>query len=182
MPDDGLEPVDVTGRWVGFYRYRWEQLGTYPLVAEISQTGKRITGVMYDQITDRSDYLDSLLDICGRDIPSEARRSLETTIRRFGAETIRNSRLPDTSDIRGKIAGTRVEFTKTYRGAQEVTYTVREHEVSSFRRENHNVDYSGHLDREQMCIAGRWVIRYRRFLGWILPPNAWRSFELYMKS
>ena len=30
MIDDGLEPVEVTGRWVGFYRHRWEQLGTYP--------------------------------------------------------------------------------------------------------------------------------------------------------
>jgi hypothetical protein len=107
---------------------------------------------------------------------------LETTIRRFGTETIRTAHLPDTSDIRGRVAGNRVEFTKTYRGAQEVTYTVREHEVSSFRRENHEVRSSGHLDLEQMCIAGRWVIRYRGFLGWILPPNGWGSFELYMKS
>ena len=30
MIDDGLEPVEVTDRWGGFYRHRWEQLGTYP--------------------------------------------------------------------------------------------------------------------------------------------------------
>jgi len=24
MIDDGIEPVEVTGRWVGFYRHRWE--------------------------------------------------------------------------------------------------------------------------------------------------------------
>ena len=37
MTDDGLEPVDVTGRWVGFYRHRWEQLGTYPIIAVLCQ-------------------------------------------------------------------------------------------------------------------------------------------------
>ena len=39
MSDDGLEPVEVTGRWVGFYRYQSEQLGVFPLVAEIRQAG-----------------------------------------------------------------------------------------------------------------------------------------------
>jgi hypothetical protein len=182
MADGGLEPVDVTGRWVGFYRHRWEQLGTYPIIADLSQTGSRITGEMYDQITDRSDYLDSLAGICGRDISSEARQALEAMIRRFGAETVGSYRLPDTSDIQGRVAGNTVEFTKTYRGALEVALTVREQEVRSFRREGHQVHYSGHLDLERMCIAGRWDIRHRGFLGWILPPQDWGSFELYKKS
>jgi hypothetical protein len=137
---------------------------------------------MYDQITDQSDYLDSFLAICGRDIPYEARQGFEAMIRLFGTETVGSSHLPETSDIQGKIAGTRVEFTKTYRGAAEVTWTVREQEVSSFRREGHKVQYLGHLDLEPMCIAGRWVIRSRGFLGWILPPQSWGRFELYKKS
>ena len=33
MTDDGLKPVEVTGRWVGFYRHRWEQHGIYLIVA-----------------------------------------------------------------------------------------------------------------------------------------------------
>ena len=61
MTDDGLEPIEVTGRWVGFYRHRWEQLGTYPIVADLCQTGEKITGEMYDQITDRSEYSTSSL-------------------------------------------------------------------------------------------------------------------------
>jgi hypothetical protein len=182
MADDGLEPVDVTGRWVGFYRHRWGQLGTYPIIADLNQTGNRITGEMYDQITDQSNYLDSLLAICGRDISSEARRGLEAMIRRFGAEIVGNSRLPDTSDIQGRIAGNRVEFTKTYRGVLEMAITVREHEVGSLRWEGHKVQYLGHLDLERICIAGRWVISHRGFLGWILPPQSWGSFELYKKS
>ena len=88
MTDDGLEPVEVTGRWVGFYRHRWEQLGTYPIVADIKQTGNKIAGEMYDQITERSDYLDSLLEVCGDEVAIEVKHSLTTMIRQFGTETV----------------------------------------------------------------------------------------------
>jgi hypothetical protein len=182
VADDGLGPVDVTGRWVGFYRHRWEQLGTYPIIAELSQAGNRITGEMYDQITDRSNYLDSLLDICGSDLAYDVRWGFETMIRRFGSETVISSRLPDTSDIQGMIAGDRVEFTKTYRGTLEINVAIREHEVRSSRRVGHKVHYQGRLDDGQGCISGRWIIRYRGFLGRILPPQDWGSFELYRKS
>ena len=114
MTDDGLEPVNVTGRWVGFYRHRWEQLGTYPIVADIQQTGEKITGEMYDQMTDGSDYLDSLLEVCGQEITIEAKHNLTTMIRQFGTETVMDSRLPEISDIQGRITGSRVKFTKTY--------------------------------------------------------------------
>ena len=105
MSDYGLELVDLTGRWVGFYRHRWEQLGTYPIVADLCQTGTNITGEMYDQITDRSDYLDEFVELIGKDIAHEARRRLQQVVKRFGNETVRNARLPETSDIKGSIKG-----------------------------------------------------------------------------
>jgi hypothetical protein len=182
MADDGLEPVELTGRWVGFYRHRWEQLGTFPIIADLVQTGDRITGEMYDQITNRSDYLDDFVGVIGKDISSETRRRLQQMIRRFGTETVMNSRLPDTSDIQGRITGSHVKFTKTYRGAMEVTWTVDEDPVASFRRDGHNVQYSGHLDRDRMCVIGRWTIRQWGLLGRFLPPQAMGSFELYRKS
>jgi hypothetical protein len=182
MTDDGLEPVDLTGRWVGFYRHRWKQLGSYPIIANLSQTGGRITGEMYDQILDRSEYLNSLREICGKDISFEQRLSLGNMIRRFGSETVVNVRLPDTSDILGRITGSHVQFTKAYRGILNASWTVGEKQVLSFKRYGHKVHYSGHLDLEPMCIAGRWMITYGRILGWILPPQDWGSFELYRKS
>jgi hypothetical protein len=39
------------GRWLGFYRHHWKRLGTYPIVAVLSQTGKRIAGEIYDPRT-----------------------------------------------------------------------------------------------------------------------------------
>ena len=172
MTDDGLEPVELTGRWVGFYRHRWEQLGTYPIVADLTQIGDRITGEMYDQLTDRSDYLDDFVEVIGKDIAYETRRSFEQVIRQFGTETVRNSRLPDTSDIQGKITGSQVKFTKTYRGAMEITLTVGEKQIGSFRRDGHQVHYSGYLDRDCMCITGRWIIRQWGLIGRFLPPQA----------
>jgi hypothetical protein len=59
--------------------------------------------------------------------------------------------------------------------------TVGEKQVSSPKQAGHNVRYSGHLDLEPMCIAGRWI-SYGRILGWILPPRDWGSLELYQKS
>ena len=182
MTDDGLEPVEVTGRWVGFYRHRWEQLGTYPIIAVLCQNGDKITGEMYDQITNRSQYLDDFVEVIGKDIAYESRRRFEQVIGRFGTETVRNSRLPDTSDIQGKITGSHVQFTKTYRGALEITLTVGEEQVGSFRRDGHQVHYSGHLDRDRMFIAGGWIIRQRGLLGRFLPPQGRGSFELYKKS
>ena len=182
MADHGLEPVDLTGRWVGYYRHRWEQLGTYPIIADLSQTGERITGEMYDQITDRSDYLDDYVEILGEQLPQDTRREFQQAIRRFGSETMRNWRLPDTADIQGKLVGSHVRFTKTYRGVMEITLTVGDRRVGSFRRDGHEVQYSGHLDRDRMCITGRWSIRQLGLLGRFLPPQAWGSFELYRKS
>jgi hypothetical protein len=182
MIDGGLEQADVTGRWVGFYRHRTEQLGTYPIVAEIQQTGNKITGEMYDQITERSFYLDDYLEVLEDQIRIDSRRKIEQVIRQFGTEIVSNSRLPDTSDIHGTIKGCQVQFTKTYRGAMEVVWTVGEKQVGAFRRDRHQVQYSSHLDRERMCIVGEWVISQWRQLGQFLPPQARGSFELYKKT
>jgi hypothetical protein len=182
MINDVLEPVEMTGRWVGFYRHRWEQLGTYPIVAEIQQTGNKITGEMYDQITERSDYLNDYVEVLGTDISYETRRQMQQMISQFGTDTVRNSRLPETSDIQGKITGSQVQFTKTYRGAMELTWTVAEKPVAFVRRDGHQVQYTGDFDRDRMCIVGGWVIRQWGLLGRFLPPQARGSFELYRKS
>jgi hypothetical protein len=182
MTDDGFEPVELTGRWVGCYRHRWEQLGTFPIIAELHQAGDKITGEMYDQITQRSDYFVDYVEMIGKDIASGTKRKMQQMIWQLGTETVRNSRLPDTCDLQGRITGSHVQFTKTYRGALEVIWTVEENPVASTRRDGHKVQFSGQLDLDRMCIAGRWTIRQRGLLGWVLPPEGWGSFELYRKS
>jgi hypothetical protein len=183
MTDDGLEPAEVTGRWVGFYRYRSEQLGVFPIVAQINQSGDRITGEMYDQITDISDSLERILEAHQEDMTQGRRRKLERVIKQFGTDSVVvASRLPDTSDLEGRITGSLVEFTKTYRGSNDVTWIVKGKEIAGLQRRRHRVYYSGHLDRESKCISGEWSIRLRGLLGRFLPPLSRGGFELYWKS
>ncbi len=183
MIDDGLGSVVMTGRWVGFYRHRSESQGAFPIIAEIRQEGNRITGEMYDQITDRSNFLEELLEWGREDLSSFHRLRIERTISQLGTGTVVvNSRLPDTSDLDGKITGDRVEFAKTYRGSWEFNWSVGGIELGSKERKRHQVHYCGHIDREKGFIAGEWTIWRPGLLGRILPAQGRGTFELYQKS
>ena len=183
MPDDGLGSIDVACRWVGFYRHRSERLGTFPITVKIRQEGNRITGEMYDQITDRSGLLDELIEAHREDISPGKMLQLEAAIRQFGDQAVTvNSHLPDTSDIEGTVAGVLVKFKKTYRGAFEVEWSVGGTGIGSARREGHEVRYSGQLDRERGLIVGEWMIPREGLLGRFLTPEGRGGFELYRKS
>jgi hypothetical protein len=173
----------MTGRWVGFYRHRAEQLGAFPITAEIRQTGDRLTGEMYDQITDRSELLDSIIEVHREAMSPCYRLRVERMIQQFGdGVVVVDSRLPETSDIDGKLNGGRVTFTKSYRGAMEVRWRAGGKELGSVTRNDHKVEYAGLLDREKGFVLGEWIIRRRGWLGRFLPPEGRGSFELYRKS
>jgi hypothetical protein len=93
-----------------------------------------------------------------------------------------NVRLPDTSDLNGRITAGVVQFTKTYRGSTDWTWSAKGKEIASVKRTRHTVHYSGHLYRDSKCIEGEWIIRQRGLLGRLLPPQARGRFELYKKS
>jgi hypothetical protein len=182
MTDDGLEPLEVTGRWVGFYCYRSEHLGLFPIVAEIRRTGHRLTGEMYDQITDISDLLERIVEAFQNVMKESTRRKLEKVIEQFGKETVGvTTRLPDTSDLDGRVTGSVVHFRKTYRGSIDWTWSAKGKEIASVKWRRHTVQYSGHIYRDSMCIEGEWIIRQRGLLGRFLPPQARGRFELYRK-
>ena len=87
MSDYGLELVDLTGRWVGFYHgSEWEQLGTFPIVADLVQTGRKITGEMFDQITAKSNYLDDLLEVYREDLSDRVRQNWVNAIHGSSAQ------------------------------------------------------------------------------------------------
>jgi hypothetical protein len=182
MTNDRFDQIDVTGRWVGFYRHRSEQAGSFPIIAEIRQNGQRMTGEMYDQITDRSNQLDEFLEKYRDDITSYQKHRLEKALKHFGKESVVSSHLPDTSDIDGTITGNLVRFKKTYRGNVKAAFTVGEQTVRTKQHRGHSVYYSGELDGENMCIRGEWFIRTKGLLGHFLPPAARGTFQLYQKS
>jgi hypothetical protein len=183
MADDWLDAVNLTGRWVGFYRYRSVELGTFPITAQIRQEGNRITGEMYDQITERSESLERQLEMMGDDISPGLKARLQQQIAQLGTgEIVVNSRLPDTSDIEGTVAGGLLRFTKSYRGSHTYYWSVGGRIVGAGERPHHKVYYSGRYDGEGRSIAGEWRIRMRGLLGRFLPPSARGAFELYKKS
>jgi len=77
-----------SGRWFGFYRHRSEQLGTNPIVADLCQTGYTITGEMYDQVTDRSNLLETLVEAFQEDISRWRKWNLEKWVEHFGKESV----------------------------------------------------------------------------------------------
>ncbi len=183
MADDGLEPVDVTGRWVGFYRYPAEEAGTFPIVAEFQQDGGRISGEMYDQITDQSDTLERILDLRRDELSLLQRSRVQTTIKRLGPRSmVVTTRLPDTSDIDGTIKGAEVQFTKAYRGPAVYASTIDGQANAVRAVSRHKVHYAGHLDREQGFIFGQWIIWRRGILARIFRLKNRGTFELYKKS
>jgi hypothetical protein len=183
MAGEGLESVEITGRWVGFYRYASEQMGAFPITAEIRQEGDRITGEMYDQITRQSNFLEVILKHRREEFSPSTCLQIEYLIRQFGDEDIVvNSQLPDTSDLDGKVTGDRVDFTKSYRGSEEQSWTVGGEVIGASERPRHTVRYSGHIDREKGCIVGGWAIRRQGFLGRFLPPLGRGTFDLYHKA
>lgn len=115
MTDDELEPVELTGRWVGI-SHRWEKFERYPIIADLRQTGDNIRGEMYDQMRSRSDYFGNSVVILGEQIPIDTRRKLEQVIKQFGTETVPNSRLPVISEIRERSRGARSGSQRTTGG------------------------------------------------------------------
>jgi hypothetical protein len=174
---------DLTGRWLGFYRYRSEEMGMFPITAEVRQSGRRIVGEMYDQVTERSELLDTLLDRFREDLTPRARVTIEAGIALLGTREIEvRTHLPDAADIDGVVDGDRIRFTKTYRGSYEAAWWVADRLVGAVERRRHRVQYSGQLDRERGMIVGQWTIRKPGPLGWLLPPEGRGAFELYRKS
>jgi hypothetical protein len=174
---------DLTGRWLGFYRYRSEEMGLFPITADVRQEGPRIVGEMYDQVTERSVLLDRLLDLCREDFTPRARAKVEANIALVGTREIEvRWHLPDAADIEGVVDGDRIRFTKTYRGSCLAAWSVADRTVGTGERRRHRVHYSGQLDRERGMIVGQWTIRQSGPLGWLLPPEGRGGFELYRKS
>ena len=79
-----LEDAVSMDGWPGPDCALFSQLGTYPIVAELGQTGSAIKGEMYDQITERADYLDEFYSMIREDMSPETRHNFEQMIRYRG--------------------------------------------------------------------------------------------------
>ena len=183
MTEPQFEHTSVSGRWAGFYRLPISRADSFPLVAEFHQSGSQLSGEMYDQVTDYSDDFRKVLDARGREIPLGLRLQIKLMVSLYGTRSVGyRVRLPDTSDVRGKVRHERVKFVKAYRGTMLSETIVDGEVVHSQPKTGHRVHYSGRHDVMRGCISGRWSIRLGGILGLLLPAVGGGVFELYKKS
>ena len=182
MTDEVFESTNLAGRWTGFYRLPITRIDCFPLVADIRQAGSRISGEMYDQITEYSDDFRKVLEARGNDMPLRHRLEIKLVLLLYGSRSVGfKVQLPETSDLRGTVRHDRVKFTKLYRGTMFSETIVDGDTVGGREKTGHQVHYSGRYNLEQGLIAGRWSIRVRGILGLLLPPVGSGTFELYKK-
>jgi hypothetical protein len=183
MVEDEFGPIDVTGRWIGFYCHRSELLGPFPIAAHLRQEEDRFHGEMTDEITDRSHFLETLIEAHRADHSALTRLLLGSMIRQHGEGVVEiETCLPEISEIRGRVRGGRITFAKKYRGVYEVMVFVSGNLLRTTSKEGHTVHYSGRLDPNRLKLTGQWVIRWPGWLGRILRPQARGTFELCRKA
>ncbi len=135
-------PVDLTGRWRGFY----EQMGQrHGIALDVAQRGAAIVGRMRDEDT----LLMGAATVQGED-ESGARQTLGE------AETMTS--LPEWSVVEGNVAGRSVTFEKRYQGVHTNTLRLPGHGEWSMRVPDHRVFYSGRIDATGDRLTGEWHI------------------------
>ncbi len=183
MADVDFEHESVSGRWAGFYRIPISRVDSFPLVAEFHQSGSELSGEMFDEVTDYSDDFRKVLEARGREVPLGMRLQIKLMISLYGKQSVGyRIRLPDTSDLRGRVRHERVKFIKAYRGTM-LSETIVDGKVVQWQHKTgHRVHYSGRHDVVRGCISGRWSIRLGGILGVLQSARGGGVFELYKKS
>ncbi len=157
--------------------------GQFSAGRRVSPVGTRSFGRNVDQVTDYADDFRQVLEARGREVPLGMRLQIKLMILLYGKQSVGyRVRLPDSSDLRGRVRHERVKFIKAYRGTM-LSETIVDGEVfHSQHKTGHRVHYSGRHDVVRGCISGRWSIRLDGILGMLLPASGGGVFELYKKS
>lgn len=169
----------LTGTWEGYYAHDvavWKGK-TSPITARIVQAGRRIEGTMTDGVTDWSQPLRRAGE------PEESlqyHRPLAAVQSgtRLPPRTVAASRLPAESDLRGRVRGARVAFTKTYRGVTQVRYLADGEVLGARTKPAHVVHYRGVVDWTGETIEGSWAIRFPGPFGRFVAPMGTGTFLL----
>jgi hypothetical protein len=152
-----MSSSDVTGRWVGHYVQRGKE---FPISAELSHVGDRLTGSMRDGQTDHENSVFEAVAAAG--LPPGADEQVVARLRQMvpdaASGTVRSfARLPAGARLEGHVSGRTISFLKTYQGTSFGGYRVGD-KLIGCERPGHSVHYEGQLTADGSTIAGRWWI------------------------
>jgi hypothetical protein len=152
MPD-----ADIDGLWTGYYLDRNEKHG---LVARFAQSGEELRGAMVDDVL-RFEYP---LDECARmngwsedDLEAQRADVYSWAPDAAGEPITFVVRLPEQSEIDGRVRGQVVRFRKTYLGVAWQGWRVGSYKFGD-EYEPDPVEYDGTLSDDGTQIGGRWRI------------------------
>ena len=150
--------LSVTGRWTGNY---FQPGRPRPIVADLVQSGERLSGSMKDGDTDSELSVTELAVEQG--LPPGGDEQIVDRLRRMfpdaPATPIRYvTHLPPDSDLDGWIKGVDVYFLKAYEGSSYGGYQVGD-KLVGFQNAAHVVHYGGRVSPDGQEIEGKWWIQ-----------------------
>jgi hypothetical protein len=149
--------TNVTDRWVGHYFLHGNP---WPIEAELSQAGERLTGSMRDGVTDKEYSVTELALEAG--LPPGGDEQIVDRLRRMfpdapATEVRYVTHLPPDSALQGWVKGPEVYVKKTYEGTHYGGYQIGD-KLVGLEKDSHVVHYGGRVTADGQQIEGTWWI------------------------
>jgi hypothetical protein len=162
----GMTPsADVSGQWAGYYLQFDKPHG---IVANLVQTGTRLSGIMTDSNTG---YEESVFEMAAKAgwPPGQDEQVIRWLREQFPEDPqalIRAAvRLPSRSVLEGSVQDRTVYFLKTMQGEHFTGYRIGDQYVGTTITQ-HAIHYRGHLSADGAVIQGKWCIDPHPERGW----------------
>jgi hypothetical protein len=166
--------TNITGQWAGNYCQHGRP---QPIVADLVQTGERLTGSMRDGVTDKEYSVTEVALEAG--LPPGGDEQIVDRLRRMfpdapATEVRYVTHLPPDSALQGRVNGIEIYFKKTYEGTHYSGYQIGD-KLVGYQAPAHVVHYGGRVSSDGQEIEGKWWIEDTLGEG---PRRAEGSFTL----
>jgi hypothetical protein len=156
-----VEPINITGRWIGSYRQHERD---NPITAIFAQVDGNLQGKMTDGITKVDQSVFDAAFEAG--LPPGADEQIVVLLRKEFPDAPRTpiraqSNIPEFSTLEGEIRGRDVRFLKEYIGDHFNGWLVGDKLIGTTIAD-HSVQYAGTLSEDGKSIEGRWTVSTSR--------------------
>ena len=185
--NENSQGLELDGRWTGYYQYSSTTFTgmlrqqIHPVSVVFRQSGNKFYGTMEDEITVQEYLYREVIEFASNQFDRETRKSMREFLRRYPKTRLMQI-LPKQSRIEGSIEAMTVVFTKTYLGIYQSYYDTGEGTIPIADVDDHQVVYTGTLNREGMSIEGTWAIPARDSSGRVGQHEAGGTFKLWKEK